>query len=222
FGSLSNQLYDDLLRLSELKNRFLVCPSDVDAEVSAIKAKICETLDLVGEDIKAEIGTRDLEVVSLLREAFARASLKRLTMFNHEEAETSRVAAVSARKAADDMLLHVFKNCWVDSNLFKSLEDQRIETERIAQEAALLNQEQVPVIKEQVLMIDYSEDGGSPSDKGKAPIEANMDHLRVLEQAIEEQRSEHQVLATKVDKLDSKVDTLNNKFDMIIALLQKP
>ncbi|PNX66670.1 hypothetical protein L195_g055215, partial [Trifolium pratense] len=111
---------------------------------------------------------------------------------------------------------------WVNSKLFKCLEDQRIETERIAQETALLTQEQVPMIEEQVLMIDYSEDGESSSDKGKAPMEANVDHLRVLEQAIEEQRSEHQVLATKVDKLDYKVDTLNNKFDMIIALLQKP
>ncbi|PNX59962.1 hypothetical protein L195_g051685, partial [Trifolium pratense] len=195
--------------------RFLVCPSDVDVEVSALKAKICDTLDMVGEDIKAEIGKRDLEVVSLLREAIARASLKRLTMFNHEEAETSMAAAVSARKAVDDMLLHVFNNCLVDSKLFKCLEDQRIETERIAQEAALLNQGQV-------LMIDYPEDSGSSSDKGKAPMEADVDHLRVLEQAIEEQRSDHQVLASKVDKLDSKVDALNNKFDIIIALLQKP
>ncbi|XP_045809769.1 uncharacterized protein LOC123904122 [Trifolium pratense] len=222
FGSISNQLYDDLLRLSKLKNRFLVCLSDVDVEVSAIKAKICDALDMVGKDIKAEIGIRDMEVVSLLRDFLARASLKRLTMFNHEEAEISKAAALSARQAADDMLLHVLNNFWVNSKLFKCLEDQRIETERIAQETALLTQEQVPMIEEQVLMIDYSEDGESSSDKGKAPMEANVDHLRVLEQAIEEQRSEHQVLATKVDKLDYKVDTLNNKFDMIIALLQKP
>ncbi|PNX64644.1 hypothetical protein L195_g062217, partial [Trifolium pratense] len=69
FGNLSNQLYDDLLRLSEIKNRFLVCPSDVDDEVSTIKAKICNALDLVGEEIKAVIGKRDLEVVNLMREA---------------------------------------------------------------------------------------------------------------------------------------------------------
>ncbi|PNX68354.1 hypothetical protein L195_g056124, partial [Trifolium pratense] len=161
FGSLSNQFYDDLLRLSELRNKFLVCPTDVDVEVSALKAKMCDMLDEIGEEIKAEIGKRDIEVVSLMRETIERASLKRLTMFNHEEVESSRAAAVSARRAADDMLLNVFKNCWVDSKLFKSLEDKRIETERIAQEAALLNQEQV-------LMIEYPEDGGSSSDKGKA------------------------------------------------------
>ncbi|PNX64448.1 hypothetical protein L195_g062120, partial [Trifolium pratense] len=69
FGNLSNQLYDDLLRLSEIKNRFLVCPSDVDNEVSTIKTKICNDLDLVGEEIKAVIGKRDLEVVNLMREA---------------------------------------------------------------------------------------------------------------------------------------------------------
>ncbi|PNX69951.1 hypothetical protein L195_g064665, partial [Trifolium pratense] len=67
----------DLLRLSNLKIRFLVCPSDVDEEVSAIKAKICDALDMVGKDIKAEIGKRDMEVVSLLRDSLARASLKR-------------------------------------------------------------------------------------------------------------------------------------------------
>ncbi|PNX88266.1 hypothetical protein L195_g044369, partial [Trifolium pratense] len=195
--------------------RFLVCPSDVDVEVSALKTKICDTLDMVGEEIKAKIGKRDLKVVSLMREAIERASLKRLTMFNLEEAESSRATTVSARKAADDMLLHVFKNCWVDSKLFKCLEDQRIETERIAQEAALLDQEQV-------LMIDYPEDGGSSSDKGKVPMEADVDHLRVLEQAIEEQRSDHQVLASKVDSLDSKVDDLHTKFETIIALLRKP
>ncbi|CAJ2661580.1 unnamed protein product [Trifolium pratense] len=222
FGNLSNQLYDDLLRLSEIKNRFLVCPSDVDVEVSAIKAKICNALDLVGKDIKAVIGKRDLEVVNLMREALARVSLKRLTMFNHEEAENARASAISAREAADDMLLKMFKNCGVDSKLFKSLEDQRIEseriaqaTERIAQAAALLNQEEV-------LMLGFSEDGGSSSDKGKAPLEPGVDHLSVFQQAIEKQRSDHQVLETKVDKLDSKVDTLNDKFDMIIALLKKP
>ncbi|PNX67572.1 hypothetical protein L195_g055700, partial [Trifolium pratense] len=60
FGSLSNQFYDDLLRLSELRNRFLVCPTDVDVEVSALKAKMCDMLDVIGEEIKAEIGKRDM------------------------------------------------------------------------------------------------------------------------------------------------------------------
>ncbi|PNX69190.1 hypothetical protein L195_g064323, partial [Trifolium pratense] len=55
---------------------------------------------------------------------------------------------------------------------------------------------------------------------GKAPMEA--DQLSVLQEAIEQQRSDHQNLESKVDKLDSKVDTLNDKFDTIIALLKKP
>ncbi|PNX77356.1 hypothetical protein L195_g033320 [Trifolium pratense] len=222
FGNLSNQLYDDLLRLSKIKNRFLVCPSDVDVEVSAIKAKICSSLDLVGEDIKAVIGKRDLEVVNLMREALARVSLKRLTMFNHEEAENARISAILAKETADDMLLKMFKNCWVDSKLFKSSEDQRIESERIAQETERIAQEAALLNQKEVLMLGFSEDGGSSSDKGKAPLEADVDHLSVLQQAIERQRSDHQVLETKVDKLDSKVDNLNDKFDVIIALLKKP
>ncbi|PNX68647.1 hypothetical protein L195_g064074, partial [Trifolium pratense] len=67
-------------------------------------------------------------------EALARVSLKRLTMFNHEEAENAKVAALLAKETADNMLFNVFKNCWVDSKLFKSLEAQKIEAERIAQE----------------------------------------------------------------------------------------
>ncbi|PNX69159.1 hypothetical protein L195_g056563 [Trifolium pratense] len=157
-----------------------------------------------------------------MREGLARVSLKRLTMFNHEEIELVRISALSARETADELLLNVFKNCWVDSKLFKSLEDQRIEsarisqeTERIASEAELLNQQEV-------LMLGFSEDDGSSSDKGKAPLEADVEQLSVLQQAIERQRSDNQVLETKVDKLDSKVDTLNDKFDTIIALLKKP
>ncbi|PNX60518.1 hypothetical protein L195_g060219, partial [Trifolium pratense] len=134
-------LYNDLLRLSEIKNRFLVCPSDVDAKVSSIKAKVCHDLDLIGEDIKAVVNKRDLEVVNLMREGLARVSQKRLTMCNHEETERARIAAVTARETADKVLLNVFKDCWVDSKLFKSLEDQRIETDRLAEAAARLAQE---------------------------------------------------------------------------------
>ncbi|PNX63898.1 hypothetical protein L195_g053745, partial [Trifolium pratense] len=213
-------LYDDLLRLSNIKNRFLVCPSDVDDEVSAIKAKVCHDLDLVGEDIKVVIGKRDLEVVNLMREGLARVSRKRLTMFNHEETELARISALSAREAADELLLNVFKNCWVDSKLFKGLEAQRIESERLAQATEKIAQEAALLHQEEVLMLGYTEDGGSSSDKGKAPVDA--DQLSVLQQAIEQQRDYHQNLETKVDKLDSKVDNLNDKFDIIIALLKKP
>ncbi|PNX66898.1 hypothetical protein L195_g055337, partial [Trifolium pratense] len=170
----------------------------------------------------AVIGKRDLEVVNLMREALARVSLKRLTMFNHEEAENARISAILAKETTDNMLLNVFKNCWVDSKLFKSLEDQKIESERIAQETERIAQEAVLLNQQEVLMLGFSEDDGSSSDKGKAPLAADVDHLSVLQQAIERQRSDHQVLETKVDKLDSKVDTLNDKFDTIIALLKKP
>ncbi|XP_045798065.1 uncharacterized protein LOC123892318 [Trifolium pratense] len=217
FGNLSNQLYNDLLRLSEIKNRFLVCPSDVDAEVSSIKAKVCHDLDLVGEDIKAVVNKRDLEVVNLMREGLARVSRKRLTMFNHEETERARIAAVTARETADEVLLNVFKNCWVDSKLFKSLEAQMTESERLAQVTEEIAQEAATLHQEDVLMLEAGE---SSSGIAQAPVDA--DQLRVLQEAIEQQRADHQNLESKVDTLDSKVDTLNDKFDIIIALLKKP
>ncbi|CAJ2638234.1 unnamed protein product [Trifolium pratense] len=228
FGNLSNQLYDDLLRLSNIKDRFLVCPFDVDMEVSLLKAKICNVVDAVGEEIKSVIGKRDMDVVHLMKESLARAGLKRLTMYSHEENERAKFAVVSAAV----MRLTAFKDCWVDSKLFKSLGDQRIENERlaeaaarIAQQADELNQEDAP--DADVLMIDYQEDGEPSSDKGKAPMDSDQlrvlqDALRQQQEALERHRSNHQILESKVDKLDSKVDSLNDKFDILLAFLQKP
>ncbi|PNX63504.1 hypothetical protein L195_g061660, partial [Trifolium pratense] len=119
--------------------------------------------------------------------------MKRLTMYSHEENERAKFAAV--------LRLNAFKDCWIDSKLFKSLEDQRIETERLAeaaerlaQEAAVLHQEDAQ--EADVLMIDYQEDGEPSSDKGKAPMDT--DQLRALQEALrqqqeglERQRSDH-------------------------------
>ncbi|PNX66580.1 hypothetical protein L195_g063120, partial [Trifolium pratense] len=85
----------------------------------------CNALDAMGDEIKTVIGQRDLEVVHLLKDSLARASLKRLTGFNHEEHERAKLAAISASARH----MSAFQECWVDSKLFKSLEDQRIENE---------------------------------------------------------------------------------------------
>ncbi|PNX69360.1 hypothetical protein L195_g064396, partial [Trifolium pratense] len=69
---------------------------------------------------------------------------------------------------ADELLLNVFKNCWVDSKLFKNLESQRIESERLAQATGKIAQEAAILHQEEVLMLGFSEDDGSSSDKGKA------------------------------------------------------
>ncbi|XP_045801129.1 uncharacterized protein LOC123895000 [Trifolium pratense] len=182
----------------------------------------------LGDDIKSVIGKRDMEVVHLMKEGLARAGLKRLTMYSHEENERAKFAAVSAAVRR----LTAFKDCWVDSKLFKSLEDQRIENERlaeaaarIAQQADEMNQEDAP--DADVLMIDYQEDGEPSSNKGKAPMDSDQlrvlqDALRQQQEALERHRSNHQNLESKVDKLDSKVDSLNDKFDILLAFLQKP
>ncbi|PNX69325.1 hypothetical protein L195_g064380, partial [Trifolium pratense] len=57
------------------------------------------------------------------------------------------------------MRLNAFKDCWVDSKLFKCLEDQRIETERLAEAAARISQQADELDQEDapdadVLMID--------------------------------------------------------------------
>ncbi|PNX85968.1 hypothetical protein L195_g042043, partial [Trifolium pratense] len=208
FDSLSNQFYCDLLRLSELRNKFLVFPSDVDAEIYALKSKLSDLLEEIGQEIMEEIGQRGMEVARLMMDVVERASQKRLTLYSHAEFESTRSEAEAARKAADDMLLQALRDCRMESELINRLEAQRIEQERLAQET--------------VLLIEYPEDVGSSSDKGKAPMESDVDKLKVLEEAIGAQRSDHQVLASKVDSLDSKVDDLHTKFDQIIVLLSKP
>ncbi|CAJ2634777.1 unnamed protein product [Trifolium pratense] len=235
FGNLSNQLYDDLLRLSHIQDKFLVCPSDVDMEVSLIKARICNALDAMGDEIKTVIGQRDLDLVHLLKDSLARASLKRLTGFNHEEHERAKLAAI----AATARHMSVFKECWVDSKLFKSLEDQRIENERLAEAAARLAEE-IPELNQEVapgadiLMIDYPEEGEPSSDKGKTPLVEDqapvvVDQLQIFQEALREQqeglerqRTAHLNLESKVDGLVSNVGSLNDKFDQLLAFLKKP
>ncbi|CAJ2652376.1 unnamed protein product [Trifolium pratense] len=243
FGNLSNQLNDDLLRLSHIQDKFLVCPSDVDMEVSLIKTRICKALDAMGDEIKTVIGQRDLDLVYLLKDSLARANLKRLTGFNHEEHERAKLAAI----AATARHMSVFKECWVDSKLFKSLEDQRIENERLEEAAARvaqlaneLHQEDAPeedvldvLNQNDVLMIDYPEEG-EPSDKGKAPLVEDqapvvVDQLQIFQEALREQqeglerqRTTHLNLESKVDGLVSNVGSLNDKFDQLLAFLKKP
>ncbi|XP_045791768.1 uncharacterized protein LOC123886495 [Trifolium pratense] len=99
---------------SDSETEFLVCPSDVDMEVSLIKAKICNALDAMGDEIKTVIGQRDLDMVHLLKDSLARASLKRLTGFNHEEHERAKLAAI----AATTRHMSTFKECWRNSFSF--------------------------------------------------------------------------------------------------------
>ncbi|CAJ2654737.1 unnamed protein product [Trifolium pratense] len=249
FSNLSTQFHEDLLRLSTIKDRFLVCPSDVDLEVSSIKARICNALDDAAEKVEAVIGKRDLEGISFMRNSLARAELKRLTPFNHEEHERAKLVAIATavRRMSE------FKDCWVDSTLLQSLEDQRIENERLAEAAARLAEE-LPELnqedatedvlasqdQEDVLMIDYPEEG-EPSDKGKAPMVEEQapviedqapvmaDQLQIFQEALREQqeglerqRAAQETLETKVDGLVSNVGSLNDKFDQLLAFLKKP
>ncbi|CAJ2633364.1 unnamed protein product [Trifolium pratense] len=250
FCNLSTQFHDDLRRLSKIKDRFLVCPSDVDLEVSSIKARICNALDDAAEEIKAVVGKRDLDVISFMRESLARAELKRLTPFNHEEHERAKLAAISAAVRR----LSAFKDCWVDSTILQRLEDQRIENERLEEAAARVaelanelhnedaTEEDVLNVLNQddVLMIDYPEEG-EPSDKGKAPLVEEQaplvqdqapvvaDQLQIFQEALREQqeglerqRTAHLNLESKVDGLVSNVGSLNDKFDQLLAFLKKP
>ncbi|CAJ2637790.1 unnamed protein product [Trifolium pratense] len=249
FSNLSTQFHEDLLRLSTIKDRFLVCPSDVDLEVSSIKARICNALDVAAAKIKAVVSKRDLDGISFMRNSLARAELKRLTPFNHEEHERAKLVAIAAAVRR----LSAFNDCWVDSTLLHRLEDQRIENERLAEAAARLAEE-LPEINQEdatddvlaslnqddVLMIDYPEEG-EPSDKGKvplveeqapviedqAPVMANQlqifqEALREQQEGLERQRAAQETLETKVDGLVSNVGSLNDKFDQLLAFLKKP
>ncbi|CAJ2652132.1 unnamed protein product [Trifolium pratense] len=250
FRNLSTQFHEDLLRLSTIKDRFLVCPSDVDLEVSSIKARICNALDVAAAKVKAVVGRRDLDVIDLLKKSLARAELKRLTMFHHDGFELAKLEEI----AAVEHRLHAFKSSesgviWIDSQLFQSLEAQRSESERLEEAAARVAQlanevHQEDVLasqnQEDVLMIDYPEEG-EPSDKGKAPLieepepviedqapvmaeqlQIFQEALREQQEGLERQRAAQETLETKVDGLVSNVGSLNDKFDQLLAFLKKP
>ncbi|PNX68959.1 hypothetical protein L195_g064220, partial [Trifolium pratense] len=70
-----------------------------------IKARICNALDDAAEEIKAVVDKRDLDVISFMRDSLARAELKRLTPFNHEEPERAKLEAL----AAAEQRLNAFK-----------------------------------------------------------------------------------------------------------------
>ncbi|CAJ2673835.1 unnamed protein product [Trifolium pratense] len=232
FRNLSTQFHEDLLRLSTIKDRFLVCPSDVDLEVSSIKARLCNALDVAAAKVKAVIGKRDLEGISFMRNNLARAELKRLTPFNHEEHERAKLVAIAAavRRMSE------FKDCWVDSTLLHRLEDQRFETARLEEAAArvadLANElhnedttedDVLDVLasqnQEDVLMIDYPE-AGEPSDKGKAPVieepepmiedqaPAVADQLQIFQEALREQQEGLERQRAAQETLETKVDGL--------------
>ncbi|PNX59346.1 hypothetical protein L195_g059644, partial [Trifolium pratense] len=153
----------------------------------------------MGDEIKTVIGQRDFDLVYLLKDSLASASLKRLTGFNHEEHERAKLAGLIARH------MSVLKECWIDSKLFKSLEDQRIENERLAEAAARLAEE-IPELNQEdnpdadILMIDYPEDGEPSSDKGKAALVEEqaplveeqaplvVDQLQIFQEALREQQ----------------------------------
>ncbi|CAJ2667997.1 unnamed protein product [Trifolium pratense] len=250
FRNLSTQFHEDLLRLSTIKDRFLVCPSDVDLEVSSIKARICNALDVAAAKVKAVVGRRDLDVIDLLKKSLARAELKRLTMFHHDGFELAKLEEI----AAVEHRLNAFKSSesgviWIDSKLFQSLAAQRSESERLEEAAARVAQlanevHQEDVLasqnQEDVLMIDYPEEG-EPSDKGKAPLieepepviedqapvmaeqlQIFQEALREQQEGLERQRAAQETLETKVDGLVSNVGSLNDKFDQLLAFLKKP
>ncbi|PNX60147.1 hypothetical protein L195_g060041, partial [Trifolium pratense] len=123
-------------------------------------------------------------------------------------------------------------------------ESERLEeaAARVAQLANEVQQEDVLASQNQedVLMIDYPEDG-EPSDKGKAPLveeqapviedqapvmaeqlQIFQEALREQQEGLERQRAAQETLETKVDGLVSNVGSLNDKFDQLLAFLKKP
>ncbi|PNX68337.1 hypothetical protein L195_g063934, partial [Trifolium pratense] len=71
-------------------------------------------------------------VISFMKDSLARADLKRLTSYRHEEFERAKLEAITAA----EQRLSAFKVCWIDSKLFRSLEAHRVEKERLEEAAA--------------------------------------------------------------------------------------
>ncbi|PNX55712.1 hypothetical protein L195_g049342 [Trifolium pratense] len=153
----------------------------------------------------------------LMMDVVERANQKRLTLLSHEEIELARAEAARKaeedRKVEEEKIVQETQRIREESKRINRLEAERLEAERLVLET--------PVLADlEKFFVPSAEFVGSSSDKGKAPMDLVMeDKLRVLEDAIGTQRSDHQQLAGKVDNLDTKVDGLHVKFDKILALL---
>ncbi|PNX59317.1 hypothetical protein L195_g059630, partial [Trifolium pratense] len=105
---------------------------------------------------------------------------------------------------------------------------------RVAQLANELQPEVIPEDdvraiqnQEDVLMIDYPEEGEPSSVQRQAPqVEEQIlnlqQALREQQEGLEHQRAAQETLETKVDGLVSNVGSLNDKFDQLLAFLKKP
>ncbi|MCH93363.1 hypothetical protein A2U01_0014312 [Trifolium medium] len=91
-----------------MEDDFLIFPSDVSAEVEALKAKIGDALDKYEKIIQKTIEGRGMDVVRVIMESVERADTKRLTLTPHFEPEERVVLETfekSLQEASEQMAL---------------------------------------------------------------------------------------------------------------------
>ncbi|MCI17337.1 hypothetical protein A2U01_0038484 [Trifolium medium] len=95
---LKELFYNDLRRLSSMKDGFMILPTDISSEVDLLKDKVLNALDSLERFYKKEVKGKAQENVQKMVESIEKAGIKRLTLTPYFE-PTERVVLEAFEKA---------------------------------------------------------------------------------------------------------------------------
>ncbi|MCI19064.1 hypothetical protein A2U01_0040219, partial [Trifolium medium] len=205
---LKNLICNDFRSLSDMKDEFMVFPTDISAEVAALKAKIGDALDKLERHYKKQIQGKAREDVRKLVESIERAGAKRLTLTPHFEPEEMMVLESVHKSLMEEMMN--FEEMELSAEKKKCSEEENEEdSDR--------------------MLIDASDQivaDTSAKDKGKAIMDSEPpSYILKLQEDLDSQKVKHEALEVKVDNLAenqkvmaTKQDTMDSKLDAILAL----
>jgi hypothetical protein len=82
---LSNAITISLKNFLRMEEEAFIFPSDIDAEIRALKARFGDALEVLGRYLKEKTKGRGMEILSQVMDFAEHAHAPRLTNYNHEE-----------------------------------------------------------------------------------------------------------------------------------------
>ncbi|MCH94930.1 hypothetical protein A2U01_0015901, partial [Trifolium medium] len=201
---LKNQIYNDFRSLSSMEDDLLVFPSDVSAEVEAIKAKFGDAIESYGKMIQKKIEGKGMEVVRTIMKSVEEADTKLLTMKPHFEPEEQFVLRAFEKELAAGIQLFEEEMKAEDEKKLEK-EQKRIEAEEAAKRQS-----------------DEMLEEGSDKGKGKAVMDSEPpEYVLKMQADIEAQKIRQDVMEVKVDTVVTNQKDIASKLDALVALMSK-
>ncbi|MCI05692.1 hypothetical protein A2U01_0026745 [Trifolium medium] len=191
-----------------MKDEFMVLPTDISAEMAALKAKIGDALDKLERIYKKQIKGKAEEDVRRLVESLDRARAKRLTLTPHFEPEERVVFEAFEKSLQEGMLLFE--------------EEMKAEEEKEAAQKKSSKEEHEGSDRMMIEASDHIVLDTSDKDKGKAIMDSEPpSYVLKLQEDVESQKIKQAALEEKVDKIAENQKDMNFKLDAILAFISK-